>query len=281
MVLPARCWIGLLIYLIANREAVITMDILEKIFQERRADVVRARGEVPIEELIELSSIRSHHSLVERLTDGSNTKVISEMKKASPSAGCLREDYRPVDLARMYAESGASGISILTEPRHFMGSGEDLRQVRAVVDLPLLRKDFMCDVYQIYESAAWGADVVLLIAAGLDGGLMRELYEVAIDCGLDVLAEAHSPDEVESVLALERAIVGVNSRDLRTLTTDLSVAEGLAEMIPAGRVKIAESGIKSRADIVKLEAVGYGGFLIGETILRGDNPGDVLRGLVG
>jgi indole-3-glycerol phosphate synthase len=257
------------------------MSILDQIFEERRADVERARGEVSLEELKELATARVHHSLVDKLGQPSGTKVIAEVKKASPSAGCLREDYRPAELAGLYAESGAVGISVLTEPNHFMGSADDLRAVRAVVDLPILRKDFMCDAYQVYESAAWGADVILLIAAGLDVGLMRDLYDVAINCGLDVLAEAHSEDELRAVIGLEKAIIGVNSRDLRTLKTDLAVAERLAPLIPEGRLAIAESGIKTQSDIAKLQTVQYSGFLVGESLLKDRNPGEVLRALTG
>ncbi len=257
------------------------MSILEQIFEERRADVERARREVSIDELKELARGRVHHSLVNKLGQASGTKVIAEVKKASPSAGCLREDYRPAELATLYAASGAVGISVLTEPNHFMGSADDLRAVRAVVDLPILRKDFICDAYQVYEGAAWGADVILLIAAGLDLGQMHELYDVAINCGLDVLAEAHSKDELEAVIGLKKAIIGVNSRDLRTLKTDLAVAEGLAALIPDGRLAIAESGIKRQSDIEKLKRLQYSGFLVGESLLKDSNPGEVLRALTG
>lgn len=256
------------------------MDILKQIFEERRAAVKSARDKISMEELQSFALGRVHHSLLEKLKQPGGTKVIAEVKRASPSAGCLRVDYRPAELAQVYAEAGAVGISVLTEPNHFMGSGDDLCAVREMVDLPVLRKDFICDMYQVYESAAWGADVILLIAAGLDKGLMHELYGVATGCGLEVLAEAHTAEEIEAIIGLESAIIGVNSRNLRTLKTDLSVAQGLASIIPAGRICVAESGIKTQSDIAKLQAVQYSGFLVGESILKDNDPGGMLRALI-
>lgn len=256
------------------------MNILQSIMVERRRDVEAARHEVPIETLRDLAAGRTHHSLTQRLRCASGTCVIAEIKKASPSAGLLRDDYRPEEIACAYEKAGATGISVLTEPRHFLGSEQHLRDVRKAVDLPLLRKDFLCDVYQVYESVAWGADVVLLIVAALDRSLLRTLYEEAIKCGLDVLAEAHTRREIEVVLDLERAIIGINSRDLKTLSTNLSVARELARSIPPDRLSIAESGIRKRADIEELEALGYNGFLVGEALMREKDPGVKLRELL-
>ena len=207
--------------------------------------------------------------------------MIAEVKKASPSAGLLRPDYRPGEIALAYAEAGASGVSVLTEPAHFLGSEAHLREVRQAVELPVLRKDFMCDAYQIVESAAWGADVVLLIVAALDSGSLRELYEAAISLGLDVLAEAHTAGELEAALGLEQAIVGVNSRDLGTLRTDLAVARALAPLIPKERLAVAESGIRTGSDICELARLGYDGFLVGEALMAEGDPGATLRRLRG
>jgi len=248
---------------------------------ERREAVERAKQETPIETLREFAASRKHHSLSAKLGEGSGTCVIAEMKKASPSAGLLRPDYRPRDIAAAYEKAGACGISVLTEPKHFMGSGAHLGEARAAVDLPILRKDFMCDPYQVCEAAAWGADVVLLIAAVLDDDTMRVLYDEATELGLDVLAEAHTAEEVDRVLALDRAIVGVNSRNLATLRTDLSVARGLAGRIPSERLSIAESGIRQRQDIDDLERAGYRGFLVGETLMAAEDPAGKLRELRG
>lgn len=247
---------------------------------ERRRDVASAGQVTPAEVLAEESARRIHHSLAAALlSDG--TSVIAEMKKASPSAGVLREEYSPADIARAYGESGACGLSVLTEPRHFAGEAEHLRAARSACDLPILRKDFMCHPYQVLEAAAWGADAVLLIVAALETGRLREMYDEAVRLGLDVLAEAHTGEEIDGALALEEAIVGVNSRDLKTLKTDLAVARDLADRIPAERLSVAESGIKTRHDVEELEALGYNGFLVGETLMRADDPGAALRGLCG
>ena len=255
------------------------MNILDKIMSERRADVAEARGTVPVELLKEMAAGRAHHSLVERVAAGSC--IIAESKKASPSAGLLRPDYDPAALAREYEDAGAGGISVLTEPRHFLGDESHLRAVREAVSLPVLRKDFMCDVYQVYEAAAWGADVILLIIAALESDVLCELHAAAVELGLDVLAEAHTAGEVDAALDLEGVVVGVNSRNLKTLQTDLAVARDLAERIPADRAAVAESGIRNRSDIEELAALGYGGFLIGESLVGAVNPGAKLRELLG
>ncbi|MCE9615650.1 MAG: indole-3-glycerol phosphate synthase TrpC [Lentisphaerae bacterium] len=256
-------------------------NVLDQIMAERLADVAEASRRVPPDGLRRAANARIHHSLRARLANAGSTTIIAEMKKASPSAGVLRPDYQPVALAREYHDNGAGGLSILTEPRHFLGSDEHLRAVRAAVDLPILRKDFTGDAYQILEAAAWGADVVLLIVAALDGTRLRHLYETAIDLGLDVLVEAHTADEVDRALELDQAIVGVNSRNLKTLKTDLDVARHLAARIPPERLSIAESGISGRAEVVDLAARGYRGFLIGESLLASGSAGAKLRELQG
>ena len=257
-----------------------SMNILEQIIAERQEDVAAARGRVSAADLREQASAHRPRSLRDPLA-GPGTHIIAEMKKASPSAGPLREEYHPREIAAAYEGAGAVGLSVLTEPRHFMGSGDHLAEASSAVSIPVLRKDFICDPYQVYEAAAWGADVVLLIAAALDPGQMRDLYEEALACGLDVLAETHTEAEIETVLSLDEAIVGVNSRDLKTLTTDLAVARSLAEEVPAGRLSVAESGIRTRQDIVELQACGYNGFLVGETLMSAGDPAEALRGLIG
>jgi indole-3-glycerol phosphate synthase len=253
------------------------MNLLAAIMAERKADVQTAKNVVAEAALRELARGRVHHSLVARLRGTPGTRVIAEVKKASPSAGVLRADYRPAELARGYERAGAVGVSVLTAPRHFQGSAQHLREVRRAVELPLLRKDFMCDPYQIAEAAAWGADVVLLIVAALEPALLRALYEAALAFGLEVLAEAHTEDELRTALDLNEAIVGINSRDLKTLKTDLAVAARLVENVPDGRPAIAESGIASRVEIERLEAAGFDGFLIGEALLRHADPAAKLR----
>jgi len=207
--------------------------------------------------------------------------IIAEMKKASPSAGLLRPRYAPSVLARRYEEAGAAGISVLTEPRKFLGSPRHLAAARAACGLPVLRKDFISEPYQVWEAAAWGADVVLLIASVLDDGTMRALHREAGRARLEVLVEAHTADELKRARRLDGAILGVNSRNLRTMRTDLAVAFGLARLLPRGVQAVAESGIRTRDDIERLRDAGYSGFLIGETLMRSARPWEELMELSG
>ncbi len=258
------------------------MNILEQIMEERRSAVGVARRAVPESSLADLAARRVHHSLKARLREqGGQTCIVAEMKKASPSAGLLRPSYDPAALAVAYEQAGAVGLSVLTEPLHFLGAESHLRAARTATALPVLRKDFMVDTYQVAEAAAWGADVILLIAASLSDRQMDALYQCALSLGLEVLAEVHTRGELDRVLPLEDAIIGVNSRDLKTLKTDLATAHALAGCIPAGRLSIAESGISSRREILALEAAGYDGFLVGESLLRHGDPGDAVRSLCG
>lgn len=256
-------------------------NILIKITNERMRDIAAAKRIVSVDELQDLAKKRVHHSFKAGLShETGEIKIISEIKKASPSAGILRYDFKPSEIAISYEAAGAVAISVLTEPRHFLGNAEHLKAVRDAVDLPILRKDFICDEYQILEAAAWGADIILLIVAALDKKTIRRLYEFAVDLELEVLVESHSQAELDIALSLDTAIIGVNSRNLKTLETDLSIACGLADSIPANRISIAESGIKNRSDIDKLAALGYKGFLIGETLMKGNRPGEALKNLL-
>ena len=257
------------------------MNILQTIVEERRSDIAAARSSVDLSALKESAAGRTYISLAHRLANTDGTAIIAEAKKASPSAGLLRPDFDAATIARMYEDAGAASLSILTEPRHFQGSAGDLRAARAVSTLPILRKDFICDSYQIWEAAAWGADVVLLIVAALDAEAVLNLHDEARAIGLDVLVETHSREELPIALACKDAIIGVNSRDLKTMTTDLGIAKELAPEIPARRIAVAESGIRTRSDIVELQALGYDGFLIGETLMRSDDPVNTIKQLLG
>lgn len=258
-------------------------DFLQSVIEERLTDVVAARQKVPFSELQRrVAGKLARRSLLTqlRLARG-RTCIIAEIKRASPSAGLLRPECSAIDLAREYEQAGAVGISVVTEPRHFMGRDEDVSQVAAAVKAPVLRKDFICDPYQVYETAALGADVILLIAAALDFTMLRELYIISLAIRLDVIVEVHNREELEMILPLASAILGVNSRDLHTLKTDLSVARELAACIPADRVCIAESGIQTRRDVEELQALGYRGFLIGEVLMKSRHPGIYLHTLLG
>jgi indole-3-glycerol phosphate synthase len=206
--------------------------------------------------------------------------VIAELKKASPSRGLIRADFRPRDLALELEAAGAAALSVLTEPHYFQGHPEVLRQAAGAVGIPLLRKDFIIHPVQLAEALDWGASAVLLIAAALTPDDYRRLYEAARASGLDVLSEVHSREELEVVLAAGAHIVGVNSRDLKTFRTDLAGTAELLAAIPAGVVRVAESGIRDGADLAGLRAAGADAFLIGETLMRAASPGDALRELL-
>jgi len=255
------------------------MDILKAIIDERRADAVAASRAVPVSALAEKAGKRVHRSLAASLSLP-GTRIIAEVKKASPSAGQLVPNYRPGLTARAYEQAGAAAVSVLTEPRHFMGDLRHLDEVRNATNVPVLRKDFICDVYQLHEALAWGADVVLLIVAALEKQELTDLFQAARAMGLEVLVESHSEAELDAALALNGAVMGVNSRDLKTLTTDLAVARRLATRIPGDRISVAESGIKTRQDITDLQSAGYRGFLVGETLLRSSDPASALRMLL-
>lgn len=259
---------------------------LQSIMTARRDDARQANSRLPLAHLQRIvQGLPKIRSLKERLIYAPGhrrqTGIIAEVKKASPSAGRLRESYDPARMAGIFEQAGATGISVLTEPRHFLGRDEDLRQVRQAVNLPILRKDFVADPYQVFETRALGADVILLIVAGLENTLLKELYSTALNIGLDVIAEVHTPEELDRVLPLNQAIIGVNSRDLNTLRTDLAKARELAPIIPTDRLAIAESGIKDRRDIEDLQARGYRGFLIGETLMKSGDVAATLRALLG
>jgi len=259
---------------------------LQSIMAERRGDARQASEHLPLGHLERIvARLPKSRSLKERLAHAKEPDrqagIIAEVKKASPSAGLLCKSYDPAALAGTYEQAGAVGISVLTEPRYFLGRDEDLKKVHQAVKLPVLRKDFVSDPYQVFETRALGADVILLIAAGLEDPLLKELYSIALAIGLDVIVEAHTRDELNRGLALDQAILGINSRDLNTLKTDLAIARNLAHLIPSERLAIAESGIKTRHDIDDLRARGYRGFLIGEALMKSNDAGATLRELTG
>ncbi len=255
------------------------MNILEKFKRERLAAVEVAERAVSADELRAVAENRVHHSLQVALEKTDEPQIIAEMKKASPSAGLLQPQYDPQAIAKSYLKNGAVALSVLTEPLHFLGCEDDLRKVRASVELPILRKDFMCCPYQILEAAAWGADIILIIAAMLNDDEINELYCTALELGLEVLVEVHTREELDRVLPLKEALVGVNSRNLKTLKTDLTTAYELARYIPDERLSVAESGISKRDEIEQLSRVGYNAFLIGEALVSGDDPGGRLKEL--
>ncbi|HET6973972.1 MAG TPA: indole-3-glycerol phosphate synthase TrpC [Pyrinomonadaceae bacterium] len=208
--------------------------------------------------------------------DGIN--VIAEFKRRSPSKGMIREGANPVDVAIAYKAGGAVAMSVLTEEDYFAGSLDDLREVKGAVELPVLRKDFIVDEYQVYESAAAGADAILLIVAALDDESLVRLRRLAEDeLGMDALVEVHSSDEMRRAAACGAKLIGVNNRDLRTFAVSLETSLSLAREAPSEALLISESGLNSAADLQRLYAVGYRGFLIGETLMRAGDPAAALR----
>jgi indole-3-glycerol phosphate synthase len=207
--------------------------------------------------------------------------LIAEMKRASPSRGPIRPGASVPEVARVYQEAGAAAMSVLTEPHHFGGSLDDLAAARAACDLPLLRKDFLVDEYQLLEARAAGADAVLLIAAALGQDRLAQLIAVASELGMDALVEVHDEDEVEAAVAAGAEVIGVNNRDLRSLEVDLETSFRLLADIPAGTVVVAESGIRRRGDVARLEEAGVDAILVGEALMDAEDPVAAARALLG
>jgi len=205
--------------------------------------------------------------------------VIAEVKKASPSKGVLREDFRPAEIASSYAKHGAACLSVLTDERFFQGAPDYLKQARAACCIPVLRKDFIIDPYQVYQARAWGADCILLIVAALDHGLMRELEACAHEIGMDVLVEVHDADELEAALKLDTALLGINNRNLRTFETTLDTTIQLLPRIPENKLVITESAIRTRDDVQRMRDHAVHAFLVGEAFMRAEDPGVELAHL--
>jgi len=250
--------------------------LLAEIIAAKQAEVAERRGRVAERELIEPSRRRLPRPFLGALLPGGRG-IIAELKRKSPSRGVLRRDYRPAEIAAGYQAAGARALSVLTDGPYFGGSLEDLREVREATSLPVLRKDFIIDEYQVAEAAAAGADAVLLIVAALDDRQLRLLFNRAVELGLDALVEVHSEEELERAAALGARLIGVNNRDLATLEVTIETSLRLAPRLPAGTLAVSESGLRSRADLDRLEAAGYRAFLIGESFLAAPDPAAALR----
>ena len=215
-----------------------------------------------------------------KIADG-QPAVIAEIKKASPSKGVIRADFHPAEIATSYETHGAACLSVLTDQQFFQGAPAYLQAARAACGLPVLRKDFLVDVYQVYEARAMGADAILLIAAALDLATMREFERVAASLGMAVLVEVHNAEELDCALQLETPLVGINNRNLRTFEVSPQTTLDLLPRLPEGRVVVAESGILAAADVALMRENGVNAFLIGEAFMRADNPGLALSALLG
>lgn len=262
-----------------------TPDILNKIVAHKLEEVTAARKSASISEIKaridDLEDLpRGFERHLREAVASEWTAIIAEVKKGSPSRGVIRADFDPQNIAAIYQENGATCLSVLTDEKFFLGHLSYLALIRETVSLPLLRKDFICDPYQIFEARAAGADAILLIAAMLDLNQLREFHATAKEIHLDVLLEVHDETEMEKALNTDCTLIGVNNRNLRTFVTDLGTTARLARLMPADRLLVAESGINSRADIVRLQADGAGAFLIGESMMRENDIGAKLQELL-
>ncbi|MDO8068366.1 indole-3-glycerol phosphate synthase TrpC [Janthinobacterium sp. SUN206] len=262
-------------------------DILDKILAVKADEVARAkarrslaslRGDVESDSALRVGLRGFEASLRQHIAAG-KPGIIAEVKKASPSKGVIRADFRPADIAASYAAHGAACLSVLTDEQFFQGSVAYLQQARAACAIPVLRKDFMVDMYQIYEARAMGADCILLIVAALDHGLMAEMEACAHELGMGVLIESHDGDELTAALKLKSALIGINNRNLRTFETSLDTTIKLLPRIPQDKLIITESGIHGTADVQRMRDAHIHSFLVGEAFMRAPDPGVELERL--
>jgi indole-3-glycerol phosphate synthase len=262
-----------------------TPDILKKILDKKEEEVARRKVRTPIADLESFAEAvekpRGFYRALQSKVLAKKPAIIAEIKKASPSKGVIREDFQPVTIGLDYAMNGAACLSVLTDKEFFQGSEVYLQMVRERCPLPVLRKDFMIDPYQVYEARALGADCILLIVAALEDGRMNELAELAAKLGMDVLVEVHNEEELHRALQLETQLIGINNRNLRTFDTSLQTTLDLKALIPEDRLIITESGIHTPADVQLMTDHGIYAFLVGEAFMRAESPGQKMRELFG
>lgn len=256
--------------------------ILDKIVATKREEIARSKSQVAEERLREqLDDAPVVRNFFAALAADGPIKLIAEVKKASPSKGVIREDFEPVEIARTYEANGATCLSVLTDEQYFQGNLDYLREIRASVDLPVLRKDFILDSYQLVEARVAGADAVLLIAECLDDCNLRKLFNEAIELGMTPLVELYEPENLPRVLDAGATLIGVNNRDLRTFEVDLNHTIRMRDKIPDKCLLVGESGIHSRADAERLEQAGVDAILVGEHLMSQDDIGAAMRTLLG
>lgn len=259
--------------------------ILKAIWDDKNQEVFRSkRGLSEQDLLLQIQHLHSRplhafSTALRKMASERKCSVIAEVKKASPSKGVIRHNFQPAEIVRSYEAGGAACISVLTEQKYFQGSPEILQEARAASSLPILRKDFLLDPYQVLEAKAWGADAVLLIAAALSDHQLRDLSAAAQEVGLDVLVEAHDEEELGKALEVEEGLIGINNRNLETFEVDLSTTERLIKRIPSSRWVVTESGVRTREDVRKMKMCGLRSFLVGEAFMRDCDPGASLRNL--
>lgn len=260
-----------------------TPTILKKIILRKLEEIQDGCDKIPLREMKRRALLapetRSFVGALLAKLDAGQSAVIAEIKKASPSKGVLREPFDPVEIAKSYAANGAACLSVLTDKDFFQGSNEYLQQVREAVDLPIIRKDFIVDDYQVYEARAIGADCILLIAAAIGDAQMSELTEVALTLDMDVLIEVHNKEELERALQLPLPMIGINNRDLHSFEVSLDTTIEMLDLIPEDRIVITESGILTKGDVARMRACHVDAFLVGEAFMRAENPGEKLAEL--
>jgi len=258
-------------------------DILERILAVKAGEVAAAKARAPLAavraQAEQAPPVRDFVGALRARIAAGDPAVIAEIKRASPSKGLLRDPFEPAAIAASYAAHGAACLSVLTDRQFFQGAPEYLQEARAACDLPVLRKDFLIDPYQVYESRALGADCVLLIAAALAPEAMRELEQLALSLGLAVLVEVHDGAELQSAMRLATPLIGINNRNLRTFETRLDTTIELAARVTGDRIVVTESGILDPADVARMRAAGIQAFLVGEAFMRASDPGEALRQL--
>lgn len=255
-------------------------DILTRILAAKRREVEEAKARIAFDEMRRLAAgapaPRGFAQALRRKIEGSRPAVIAEIKRASPSKGLIRADFDPARIAASYAANGAACLSVLTDREFFGGSADDLRAARAACALPVLRKDFIVDPYQVHEARSWGADCILLIMDAAPGAELRALEAEAHGIGLDVLVECHDADQLERALELKTPLVGINNRDLRTFETRLETTLALVSRVPKDRILITESGIAQPADVARLAAANVSAYLVGSAFMSAPDPGKEL-----
>lgn len=256
--------------------------ILDDIIAYKKQELASTKQRVPFSEVkARATDAGPARGFEKSLSQPGEIRLIAEVKKASPSKGVIREDFNPVEIAKTYARAGAHCLSVLTESRYFQGKLEYLSDIRKTVELPLLRKDFIVDEYQIFEARAAGADAILLIAACLERRQIEDLLNIARETGLDVLVESHTYKELDRALLAGASLVGVNNRDLQSFSVSLQTTLDLLKDIPEDRVVVSESGIKTREDVLKLREAGVDAMLVGESLMREKDIGKKVNELMG
>lgn len=255
--------------------------ILSRIIEEKKRVIEEAKRLVSLEDLVRyIKGVCVKSNFKKSISRPHSINLIAEIKKASPSRGIIRGDFNPVKIAATYQANGASAISVLTDERFFEGKLENIKKVKETVSLPVLRKDFIIDEYQIYESVYAGADAILLIADLFSGDELKRFFDLAASLGLDVLIEVHNEEDIEKALKCGESVIGINNRDLHTFKVELETTQRLSRLIPSGKVRVSESGIKTHEDIMFLKSLGMNAVLIGEAFMESDDIAAKMRELM-